>query len=501
MPDTVMETAKLKLHDPSRRKQALLGKFLRCYQECKRQLLHRAYDMRDEWQRRQQEGGRRLRRTDFEATLAKIARPLIKEFCLHSSHTDSLAREVAETLASHYALSEDGEAGWPTIPAKITPPIYDRALRTFAETIDEDAEDRARTQLMREMKQRITAAHFCRRGALKSGRNYTLAEKDGRIYVVMILFSGGESHTWTKDFADLAALDEDHKPMPLSELEKWANGTRSEVVVCPLEFGKWHEDRFFNKGEIATADLTYDERRDEFYIHVVFKLPVENPQKAEPEYFIGIDRGSRIDFAIAVIDTSGRVVHRELIDTGSMRHARRAREEVAAKAAAGGEITQSDYSQGNTDEAIHRACNRLCDIGDQFRPSQFVVEWGLQNISGGAKGRTTPRHYQKMLRILTYKAARRGLPAPMERAASYTSRLCSQCGAEGERDRLDFYCPLCGHVSHADTNAAINIARRGLCTDLKGVRWSDYHEDLCAKINPDVRNTAQPQLDLLVAAK
>jgi hypothetical protein len=63
-----------------------------------------------------------------------------------------------------------------------------------------------------------------------------------------------------------------------------------------------------------------------------------------------------------------------------------------------------------------------------------------------------------------------------------------------------FYCPTCAHHDDADLNAAVNIARRGLCNDLKGIRWSDFHEELCIKIDPDVRDTAQPQLSLEVAA-
>lgn len=72
--------------------------------------------------------------------------------------------------------------------------------------------------------------------------------------------------------------------------------------------------------------------------------------------------------------------------------------------------------------------------------------------------------------MLDYKLAERGGRLAFVDAA-YTSQTCSECGAVDSRSRESqavFACQNCGIVLHADTNAAINIERRG-STPLLGV--------------------------------
>ena len=65
--------------------------------------------------------------------------------------------------------------------------------------------------------------------------------------------------------------------------------------------------------------------------------------------------------------------------------------------------------------------------------------------------------------MLGYKLADRG-GRLIEVPAAYTSQTCAACGvidARSRRDQAHFACVACDHTAHADTNAAINILRRG----------------------------------------
>jgi putative transposase len=72
--------------------------------------------------------------------------------------------------------------------------------------------------------------------------------------------------------------------------------------------------------------------------------------------------------------------------------------------------------------------------------------------------------FAQLGRFLAYKARRAGVPL-VEVDPRYTFQTCHRCGYRDKRNRPDqetFHCRSCGVVAHADHNAALDIAHRGV---------------------------------------
>jgi IS605 OrfB family transposase len=125
--------------------------------------------------------------------------------------------------------------------------------------------------------------------------------------------------------------------------------------------------------------------------------------------------------------------------------------------------------------------NRVVSIAKQNR-SQIVIE----AIRGVTMGRFLKQsQFAKLKQMLTYKAEREGLPAPVEVPAAYTSQTCAQCGhkdsanrpkkdAAGKAIQDVFLCVACSHIANADSNASVIIALRGMHQIQNGGKFKKF---------------------------
>jgi IS605 OrfB family transposase len=98
------------------------------------------------------------------------------------------------------------------------------------------------------------------------------------------------------------------------------------------------------------------------------------------------------------------------------------------------------------------AVEQLTGIRARVRPRKLqraaVHSWAFAQLGG----------------YLGYKAQQAGVVS-VEVDPAYTSQTCSACGWVDKRNRrsqAEFDCGRCGFVGHADPNAAIVIAQRGV---------------------------------------
>ena len=83
--------------------------------------------------------------------------------------------------------------------------------------------------------------------------------------------------------------------------------------------------------------------------------------------------------------------------------------------------------------------------------------------------------------------------------AHHTSQTCPSCGHVCKENRVTqarFECVNCGHVDHADVNAAVNIAARGFTAE---AAWSEMGSPSLARSAPRLRRRKEPAVVPLVA--
>jgi len=388
-----------------------------------------------------------------------------------ASERNRLVEEFARTIefppkpAQEERIRKEATAGHRRVAARL-----DGIYRSWAAT-------RAAGQLLRSLDASLPRPLEFTRPEFERG--FLLARKGENFYLLIRLF-GADSR-----YREEKTLEDGFVDVRTGEV---IAGRKYPGLVLPLELGReFHEAEFLQHGRPQSAKLLIRKDgngRPEFYVHIAFEF---QPVPIETNSFMGIDRGAAMIGAASIVDSDGRLNSLRVNLEGNAFSAEMARNRrrIAEAQRKGLQKSRLFRVRGRrADIVIGEYANRLIQTAVK-QGAQIVLE----KIDAPAMGRfLTQSQFRKLHSVLEYKAARAGLPKPIEVPAARTSQTCGRCGhwSPENRPRKDesgasiqdkFLCIRCAYAANADENASHIIALRGLHqTLIKGGRFRKFAE-------------------------
>jgi IS605 OrfB family transposase len=195
-------------------------------------------------------------------------------------------------------------------------------------------------------------------------------------------------------------------------------------------------------------------------------VEVAEPELIDPQGFLGVDMG----IANIAYDCDGNRYAGTRLN-GYRRRQARLRRRLQAKDT---KSARRLLARRRGKEARHAAnvnhCIAKTIVTEAERTGRGIAVEDLTGIRERVRLRKPQRvtlsswSFHQLGAFLGYKARRGGVPV-VEVDPRYTSQTCNRCGHRDKRNRPDqetFRCRSCGVVAHADHNAALNIAQRGV---------------------------------------
>jgi putative transposase len=200
---------------------------------------------------------------------------------------------------------------------------------------------------------------------------------------------------------------------------------------------------------------------DKEFVYISFSVK-ENPPTL-PTSFIGIDRNTTGHVAVTATPSTGKVekLGKSLLYVHKKYSAIRKRLQREGKFR---ELKKLKNRESNIIKDLnHKISRKIVDMA-KLQHAALVLEdlSGIKNRKNQNRSFNYALHswsFYQLQSFVEYKAKLLGIPVLYVDPA-YTSQDCSVCGSRGIRNGKLFKCPFCGHVDHADVNAAFNIALR-----------------------------------------
>jgi putative transposase len=200
---------------------------------------------------------------------------------------------------------------------------------------------------------------------------------------------------------------------------------------------------------------------DKEFAYITVTIP-EQPEMI-PQQFIGVDRNTTGHIAVIANPDTGKI---EKFGKSAL-HIHRKYRDIRKTLQKAGKFWQlkriKDRENRIVKDLNHKISRKIVDMAKvQHAALVFEDLQGIRNKKKQTKSFKYALHswsFYQLQTFVEYKAKLLGVPVYYVDPA-FTSQDCSWCGARGQRVGKEFKCPVCGHVDHADVNAAFNIALR-----------------------------------------
>ena len=473
-PDQVetIKTAVFQIHNPSRRKRAMLHDCMYRHHLACTKAISLLTD--------QLEMLMRIEDKKFDREIEGLVRPVITAMPLSAAAKDGAVNHLVASLRSYRELkiaydnkikdkSPDeinkmgGIPGVPTVNNLTNSQLdWNERLEAFHIAIDLDEETKARDALLKESKAGMLRPVIFPRYAFDKGFTLLRHPEKEQYFVFLNL------HPKNSRFASSVNLDGliDVRTGDVCSLKTKIG------AIFPINFGKdFHLDGFIHKAIPKTAKLVkkVKDGEDVYFVHLSFTYVAE---KMTTRSMLGVDRGIRNLASIAVIDDKGAVLARENISGKALSFVQRIEERRQKLTQKKGGRYRSNTRKAEADRAVHVAANKIVDMAKKYQ-SQVVIE-NLRTLSdrSSKRGRSNfngmlnRTQYEKLLSVLDYKLNIEGLPKAKKIHAANTSRTCPKCGSIDKANRIQndiynrFKCVSCDFEDDADLNAAFIIAAK-----------------------------------------
>jgi putative transposase len=194
-------------------------------------------------------------------------------------------------------------------------------------------------------------------------------------------------------------------------------------------------------------------------------IAITIPDKTEmiPQQFMGVDRNATGHIVVTANLNTGKI---EKFGKSTL-HTHRKYLAIRKRLQSEGKFRElkrvKDRESRVVKDLNHKISRKIVDMAKvQHAALVFEELKGIRNTKKQNRGFKYALHswsFYQLQTFVEYKAKLLGVPVYYV-DPKYTSQDCSRCGVRGKRNGKEFKCPTCGHVDHADVNAAFNIALR-----------------------------------------